>query len=452
METLNEEKKIKISGLFLVGLSLFPILRPALQSILIIVFCIISVVLYHKNFLRRIRIRKLKITFLCLTSYYIWHVFSSFWSEEVFGSLADAQSNCILLLFPIVFLFFHPPIPKLITIRVQLGFVLAMLIYLFLWYRAYLLGVSYYQIIKLEELPVIESSFLNQIEYFLDNGFYMISGTSIRGYRLANEEMKLFVHHNYVASYFVLALYSAINLIFTSKKIICKFLLIISSFLFLVIIFYLPSKMNQLVLLASIPILIFYIFEKKLALTLVLVGIVSCCFVFYNYQEKLVTVKLVEKENLTSKDPSIIDFYRYHVYNCITDKIPENLLFGMGKGDVQPFLNSCLPDDEWPGLSNEKIEYNTHSQALSYLISGGIIGFLLFIIFWIKLFSLAFSKERLMFIIFLIVIFANTIFENYLTRVWGSFIFAFFTFIFLKNDFIEFRSKKSNENQKLKIN
>ena len=442
----SEEKKLKISGLFLVCLSLFPILRPAYQSILIICFSFVSILFYHNNFLNRVSNKKVRITFILLTGYYIWHIFSSLWSEQIIDSLVDAQSSVILLLFPIVFIFFHPPINKLIVKRVQLVFVFAMLVYLFLWYQSYLVGISYYQTLSLEELPVKDYSFFEQIEHFIEKGFYLISGNSIRGYRLANEEVKLFTHHNYVASYFVLAFYGVLNLIFSIEKLLWRFLLLIPMFLFLGIIFYLPSKMNQLVLLAGLPVFAYYFFGKKIALMFIFIGIVGSCFAFYKNREKLAAVKFIEKENLLSKDASIIDFYRYHVYNCITDKLPENFWLGMGKGDVQPFLNSCLPNDEWPGLSKEKREYNTHSQPLSYLISGGIIGLVLFILLWMKLLALALTQKRAMLMIVLLVIFANTIFENYLTRAWGSFLFVFFTFIYLQNDVIGLTVKQDNKN------
>lgn len=448
MVVLSEEKKLKISGLFLVSLSFFPVLRPALQSILIISFCVVSIVFYHKNFLKRVSNKKVVFAFLLFTGYYLWHLVSSFWSEETVDALADAQSNIILLLFPLVFLFFHPQLDKDTTKRVQLIFVLAMLGYLFLWYRSYLIGVSHYQILKLDELPIKEYSFFEQIAYFITEGFYWISGSSIRGYRMAEEEIKLFVHHNYIASYFVLAFYASLNLIFGAKNIKIKIILAIPAVLFLGIIFYLPSKMNQLVLLMALPVFTYYLLGKRMALSLILLGLIASSFLFYNNRDKITSIKFIEKENLISKEVAIIDFYRYHVYNCILKKTPKSFLFGMGKGDVQPYLNSCLPDEEWPGLSEEEREYNTHSQLLSYLVSGGIIGLFLCIALWIKLFSLALNRNRVMLIILLMTIFANIVFENYLARVWGSFIFVFFTFIYLQNDLIQLTFKEEKENLK----
>lgn len=435
MIVLSEEKKSKITGLFLASLSLFPILRPAFQSILIIGFCLASVVLYWDNFSKRIKNRNLVFTFFLLTGYHIWYVFSSIWSEDIVSSIADAQSNIVLLLFPFIFLFFHPPLTKNITERVQLVFVLAMLIYLILWYRSYLSGVSHYQILRLQELPIREYSLFEQIEYFISKGFYWISGSSIRGYRLANEEVKLFVHHNYVASYLVVAFYAALNIIVHAKNLAFRTLMFFPVLTFMGFVFYLPSKMNQLILLVAIPIFIYYYFGKRTAIYLTGIGLIASCFLLYKNREEVSTIKFVEKESLISKEPSIIDFYRYHVYSCSVDKIPDNYVFGMGKGDVQLYLNACLPNDEWPGLSEVRREYNTHSQLLNYLISGGIIGLFLFIGLWVKLFSLAFRQSHSWLLILLFVIFANTLFENYLSRLWGCFIFVFFTFIYLQTDF-----------------
>ncbi len=348
--------------------------------------------------------------------------------------------------FSIHFSFFHPPLTKNITERVQLVFVFAMLIYLILWYRSYLLGVSHYQVLRLEELPIKEYSLFEQIDYFISKGFYWISGSSIRGYRLANVEIKLFVHHNYVASYFVVAFYAALNIIIYAKNMVLKFLMFVPALIFLGFVFYLPSKMNQLIILAAIPIFIYHSFGKRTAIYLTIVGLIASCFLLYKEREKVSTIKLIEKENLISKETAIIDFYRYHVYSCSVNKIPDNYLFGMGKGDVQSYLNSCLPSDEWPGLSEVRREYNTHSQLLNYLISGGIIGLFLFIGLWAKLFSLASRQNLSRLLILLLVIFANTIFENYLSRLWGCFIFVFFTFIYLQTDLNRLILKKNKDN------
>ncbi|WP_281541798.1 O-antigen ligase family protein [Maribacter aestuarii] len=295
-------------------------------------------------------------------------------------------------------------------------------------------------------MPIKEYSLFEQIDYFISKGFYWISGSSIRGYRLANVEIKLFVHHNYVASYFVVAFYAALNIIIYAKNMVLKFLMFVPALIFLGFVFYLPSKMNQLIILAAIPIFIYHSFGKRTAIYLTIVGLIASCFLLYKEREKVSTIKLIEKENLISKETAIIDFYRYHVYSCSVNKIPDNYLFGMGKGDVQSYLNSCLPSDEWPGLSEVRREYNTHSQLLNYLISGGIIGLFLFIGLWAKLFSLASRQNLSRLLILLLVIFANTIFENYLSRLWGCFIFVFFTFIYLQTDLNRLILKKNKDN------
>ncbi len=428
------DKKLKFLGFFLIAASLFPILPPAAQSILIVGFCLISIILYRKNFLKRIENRKVIVSFLFFISYYLWYLLSALWSNGVVEALVDAQSSLILLFFPVIFLFFLPKISQDTLRYILLLFVFVMAGYLVLWWQSYITGVSYYQVLDLKELPVKEYEFIDKISYFFNKGYYWISGTSIRGYRLADEEMKLFVHHNYIASYVTIGFYSALKSIHSTKKLLLKFALLLIAIVFLLFVFYVPSIMNQLALLITLPVFLYSFYGKKIAIAIILIGFIGVGQLIFKNYDKIQTIKLVETDNLISTETSIIDFYRYHIYKCISYKIPDNFFLGMGKGDVQPYLNSCLPDDEWPGLSETKLKYNTHSQPLDYFISGGIIGLFLFIALLIRLFSLAFSQNRFLLII-LIVIFANLLFENYLTRVWGAFSFMFFTLVLLQTDF-----------------
>ena len=164
----------------------------------------------------------------------------------------------------------------------------------------------------------------------------------------------------------------------------------------------------------------------------------------FKYSDQLSGLKLVEKEQLQSKAPVVIDFYRYHIYTCIYNKISEHPTLGMGMADVQPYLSECLPQDEWPGLTEFRREFNAHSQFLNYLISGGIIGLILFIGMWAKLFSLALNQKQKILLLILIIALVNSFFENFLSRIWGAFFFTFFTFVFANLKFPQTINKKGD--------
>ena len=233
MRIFNIEGENKISGLILAALALFPILRPALQSILIVAFCLISVFLYRKTFLERTKGTKAIPLFLILCGYYLWYAITLFWSDDMSWGVQHLQSNLLLLLFPFIFVFFHPIPNASVRNRVQEVFIGAMLIYTFFWFQSYITGISYFQNLRLkEEFLITDLSFWEQVQYFINNGYYRISGSATRGFRLAGEENKLFAHHAYISAYLLAALAFCLNLFKVYKKRILQILLIISAVFF----------------------------------------------------------------------------------------------------------------------------------------------------------------------------------------------------------------------------
>lgn len=445
MTTLSKEKKLEISGLFLTALALFPVLWPAVQSILIIGFGIVSVLFYTENFRHRIKDRGTILTFFCLAAYYLWYFITFLWSSDPVASLRDMQSNIILLVFPLIFVFFHPTLGNALRKRIQLVFVLAMLVYGYLWFQSYLTGVGHYQVLRLKEVPLGEGSWIEQVKFFFDKGYYWIAGTSLRGYRLAGEETKLFLHHTYVSTYFLLAFYCCLHLAGKIKNHFAKIVLYLVSVLFVLLVWYMPSAINKFAAVITLPLFLYYFFSPRVALAgIALTGLILAVGIF-RYHDQFSRIKFAEKDQLISSEPAIIDFYRYHVYRCAFDKVSENWLFGIGQGDIQPYLDSCLPDEEWPGLSDSKIFYNTHSQFIHYLFAGGLVGLLLYLLLWLRLFSFAITQREKLLGIILIIVFANTIFENFISRIWGAFAFTFFTFVFLDIQLIKEPFPKTDE-------
>jgi hypothetical protein len=436
MAAFSEEKKLEISGLFLTSLALFPILRPAFQSILIGLFTAVTLWLYWPHFLKTTKDSKAIVAFLMLTGYYIWHVITFLWSDDMVGGLKDLQYNLLLLLFPFLFVFFHPKPNKRTLIRIQWTFIGAMVIFSYIWFQSYIEGISLYQELKLNEPPIGDLPFIEQLPFLFEKGYYWVSGISIRGYRIAEIENKMFLHHAYLAAYFLLAWLFSIKLFFTYKSIGIKVLLSLTALLSLAFIYYLPSTANKFIFIITTPIVLYYYGSKKVAYIFLIIALFAAVFTGMKYQKNFSNFKWVEKENLQSKNPVVVDFYRYHIYSCAKTQLTDNFIFGMGAPDMQPYLNACLPEDQWPGLYETKLVLNTHSQFLHYFLSGGIIGLLLFLILWFKLFSWAITKNQHMLLVILLIVLSNSIFENFLFRVWGAFFFVYFIFIFIRLPFI----------------
>ena len=434
MSFFSKGKSIEISGFFLLLLALFPILRPAVQSILILLFALSAILLNSAAFPVRIRNRTVRNLFWIFTAYYLWHFLSLLWSDDKTAGINMLQSSLVLFIFPVIFLFFHPNLTSKIRNRIEGILIISMLLLAYFWYAHYLDGVSHFQVLRLQEAPVNGFSFREQLSFFIEKGYYWISGSSIRGYRLAEITPKLFLHHGYLAAYFVMAFLSALRVFGRSKKVAIRIGCLLAAGIFLIFISYLPSVMNKLALLITTPLVIWQYLSKKFAWGFVVVlGLTGLIYGGINF-DSIKSIKWVEKENVISKEPVVLDYFRYHVYSCAAEKAPEHFMFGMGSGDVQNYLNQCLPDKDWPGLSETRRLINTHSQFLHYFMTGGLIGLILFLLLGYKLFAQAISKGHVMVIVVGLIVLLNCIFENFLSRIWGAFFFMYFIFLYLPLD------------------
>lgn len=365
--------------------------------------------------------------------------------------LQSIQSNLVLVFFPLVFFLFPPEIDQRTRKLAKLTFILAMLIYTYMLFQHYVIGVSYYQELKLEAAKLSDQGIIAQLNYLIEKGYYWISGISIRGYRLADVAPKLFLHHVYISVYYALALIFCLDLFRKIKQVPLKILLLVVALAFIAVIWYLPSIITKV----AIPIVLIaagFLVYKKWGVILALVMILAGSSVFYMNREVVDEWKWIERKDLLSKKPVLIDYFRYHVYSCAYSQLKNNFLFGMGGGDVDLYINQCTPDEDWPGLSEEKRRMNTHSQFLHYFLSGGIIGLALFVLLWVTLIYLAIRRKNHMLLMVVLLVLLHSIFENFLSRLWGAFFLSYFTFLTLQpireNEFLPLRWRRSNKLKK----
>lgn len=112
--------------------------------------------------------------------------------------------------------------------------------------------------------------------------------------------------------------------------------------------------------------------------------------------------------------------------------IEDNLLFGVGTGDVGNALLNKYEDDHLSGAAEKK--YNAHNQYFETCLALGLIGFLILLF---ALFSpLSFVNKKVLptVSLFIIIIGINYLFESMLNRQAGAMFFAFFYSLFMSNE------------------
>jgi hypothetical protein len=101
---------------------------------------------------------------------------------------------------------------------------------------------------------------------------------------------------------------------------------------------------------------------------------------------------------------------RFEHWKAALDIIGDNWLFGVGTGDVQSAFDSSYTKN------NSKLEpthwNRAHNQFLTFWVSFGVFGFLLFFIFWIHLFTQFYINRNLLGICFTFIAIASFLSED----------------------------------------
>ena len=111
--------------------------------------------------------------------------------------------------------------------------------------------------------------------------------------------------------------------------------------------------------------------------------------------------------------------------------IRENLLFGVGIGDVRDELMN-----QYENLGDEDLiisHYNAHNQFIEVAIEGGLINLLIFLILLGYIASVAVQERSLLLTLFLTMIVVSFLFETILYRLAGIMFVTSITFLLLQN-------------------
>jgi O-antigen ligase len=113
-------------------------------------------------------------------------------------------------------------------------------------------------------------------------------------------------------------------------------------------------------------------------------------------------------------------------WEIVTQK-PFYLIFGVGAGNDQKFLNACFEKEKYWA---HRFSYNAHSQFFQTLLNSGLIGlFLLILIFSIPIYF-AFKNNSIFYIVFLILFALSSLTESTLTVQKGVVFYSLFNSLF----------------------
>lgn len=120
---------------------------------------------------------------------------------------------------------------------------------------------------------------------------------------------------------------------------------------------------------------------------------------------------------------------RFEHWKAAIDIIEGNWIFGVGTGDVQTAFNESY------SRNNSKLDpkhwNRAHNQLLTFWVSFGIFGFLLFLFFWKYLFILFYNKKNFLGVCFTFIAVASFLSEDTIETQQGVTFIALFTGLLL---------------------
>lgn len=394
----------------LIALSLFPIQKYGMISALIIAFCIISLcqIKIAKASFKKLGLKH----FLINTLFYFILLSTIFTSDNIESYLKGIQNGISFLVFPLFVFYFTPRLSnKKIDVLLK-TFVLANVILVFYWIF-----------------------FFNEIDFFSDRNIRRVLTRFIFRKPLQQHSYVEW-HPSYTGVWLSFSILIIISYMSKIRLLLYKIIAIIVALFFYGTIFLLQARTAFFSITIIATILIFLNTKNKKrrleAFIFILVVFASIALVIgqnktlkARYYKSLIALN-EENPNKANK--------RTLINECSVALVKKNIVFGYGVGDVQDLLSACYKSKGYT-MFYEK-NYNSHNNYVHFLLSGGVLLLLSFIVLILYNIFFAIKNRDYLYMSFLIIITIACLTENILSRIHGILFFSLFNSLMYKRNLI----------------
>ncbi|MCM4165941.1 MULTISPECIES: O-antigen ligase [unclassified Arenibacter] len=398
-------------------LALFPLLKFNVASILIITVAVIGISSYY--------IKKegqtgssLKYFILC-SIFPIILIITLLYSHNINDGLNSIQRSLSIMVIPAVIFFFHPSIShKKVNLIIVVFGASCLLLTFYIYFELFNSGTFL--------------TFWEDDITFWENPFRTV---------LFNLQY-VDIHPTYFSMWVLFIVLWLLNQLINTKdkKTQILLLLIIGYFLFTILLFSARGPIIGFVI-ASFFLMLTKIksirgkfFVSVLSISLIILAITQISFLKARFVDEFSAQKFRPPVGNAHTSSNI----RIGIYKCVLDIYGEYPILGVGVGDVQDKLDACYY--QFHTRVYQETEYNTHSTYFQILLSGGLLGLIIFGLAGSYQFIIAINYENKIYLAFLILIFTIMLFENLFSRMHGAIFYALFNSIFFK----EIITKKNN--------
>jgi O-antigen ligase len=239
-------------------------------------------------------------------------------------------------------------------------------------------------------------------------------------------------HPTYLAMYVLMGLVFLLDFFASEKNILLATLLFLWVLLLLGFIYFLSSKAG--ILSTSIVFVLasfHYIFRNKLWVKPVLLLFVMTVFTYVGISENIrfkaveSTVKTASTDVATSESNAV----RWLVWHAGVDLVKQHWLCGVGTGDIKDVLMQEYAKRNMQGAFKEKL--NAHNQYLETFLAQGLLGILWLVFIFVFALKKALKKKNIPWLLFLVLVGFNFLFESMLNTQAGVVFFAYFYSFFI---------------------
>lgn len=412
---------------FLCILSFFPLLPQLGISIVLILFCLSSLI-FNYSFIKTVNTyNKLK-PYLINTSFFILLIITLLYSSDKEEGLREIRRGLGLVTIPF-FVFYSKK--KINTLKVKfilINFVLASFIYVVYMYNFFV-----YKLTPFKGFNLRHETYLTKLIRVFNIPFNSILERAIN---VQYEQPVLFFHKAYSSMFICFSLVIVLFFMIKrrNKNVLYTIIKCILLLLFITVLIHWFSIPNILFLL-TLPFIILYnkfrTIKQRLAISVCSLFFLSSMFFFVIYSNHSYTNKSISKNVNQLKNFIRSPFHsslsaRATINECSFDLIKKKILFGYGIGSEKQELFNCY---KIKGFS-EGVAYklNTHNYFLHIFLSGGVLIFFIFfsqmgLNLWRSI------NENFIYACFLMLLILNMFSENILYRIHGVILFSIFNSI-----------------------
>ena len=404
-ENLNMKKiSLKLFPFLISLLFIFPIIKESLSSFIVILICLNTVI--YKIASKDYSLPTTKTLLLTIPFWII--LFCSFFSDNIPVSAIHIQHALFFLIIPV----FFSLIPKENFTSKKID--------LYIW------------ILKITCILIAVIYVVFFFYHHSISDFFIVFQNVSKFRNFIYYDFKLItIHPTYYTTILVFCSAHSFDLVLKQKK-YSEFIFIIS---FLLISLLLLTRLNIVLLVLTLVLMVFLRSKMKLkqmitVTTSIIILVVGLSVLTPGIKQRFVELFHsydVKPENVAYDSTNI----RRAIFDCSVSISKENILYGIGFENLQNGLNNCYKSN-YDSSFYEGQSYMTHNYYFYILLSSGIIGLLIFLVYIINIMRLCLKSNFFLFKVFLLNVLVICCIEDYLYRHYGILYFNLLLICFIQ--------------------